>query len=109
MDGIPYAVRATNGKHAVSPGAIWRSVTARIMSDTAPPSAGLLPMVAAPEAARETDPVISAFEYGIGHIFLLAIHGAGQTGWRPLRRPACPGTVRTASTPEPRYVPRCTP
>src|SRR5947209_6877790 len=75
MDGIPYAVRATNGKHAVSPGAIWRSFTARTMSDTAPPSVGLLPAVATPEAASETDPVILAFGYRIGHILLLAIHG----------------------------------
>src|SRR6516162_1979169 len=51
MDGIPYAVRATNGKLAVSPGAICLSVTARITSDTAPLSAVLLPTVAASEAA----------------------------------------------------------
>ena len=47
MDGIPYAVRAVNGKHAVSPGAICCSVTARMMPDTAPVSAGL-PVVAIP-------------------------------------------------------------
>jgi hypothetical protein len=51
MEGIPYAVRAENGKHAVSPAAIWRSVTARTMSDTAPPGAGLLSATPAPEVA----------------------------------------------------------
>src|SRR5215471_7647070 len=60
MDGIPYAVRATNGKRAVSPGAICRSVTARITSDTAPLSAVLLPTVAAPEAASTTRTLLHA-------------------------------------------------
>jgi hypothetical protein len=43
------------------------------MSDTAPPCAGLLLVLAALEFAGETDPVISAFEYRIGPIFLLAV------------------------------------
>src|SRR5215469_11803273 len=60
MDGIPYAVRATNGKRAVSPGAICRSVTARITSDTAPLSAVPLPTVAAPEAASTTRTLLHA-------------------------------------------------
>src|SRR5215510_10564872 len=109
MDGIPYAVRATNGKHAVSPGAIWRSVTARMMPDTAPPSAGLLPMVAAPEAARETDPVILAFECGIGHIFLLAIHGPGRLDRGRFDVPPALARAVPHQHLKPRYLPRCTP
>src|SRR5262245_41590006 len=37
------------------------------MSDTAPLGAGLLPAMAAPEAACETDSVILASEYRTGH------------------------------------------
>jgi hypothetical protein len=44
-----------------------------MMSDTAPRGAGLLAVPAAPESAGETDPVISAFEYRIEPIFLLAV------------------------------------
>jgi hypothetical protein len=69
-----------------------------MMSDTAPPGAGLLPTVAAPEAARETDPVILAFEYRIGHIFLLAIHGPGSLDRDHFGVPPAPERARTALT-----------
>src|SRR5215470_4636983 len=108
MDGIPYAVRATNGKHAVSPGAIWRSVTARMMSDTAPSSTGLLLTVAAaPEVALETDPVILAFEYCIGHIFLLAIHGPGRLDRGRFDVPPALARPVPHRPAERRYMPRC--
>src|ERR1700689_1230988 len=54
-----------------------------MMSDTAPRGAGLLPVPTAPESAGEPDPVISAFEYRIGPIFLLAIFSPAIR--RPMR------------------------